>query len=61
MEQKTYKYFAFISYNSADDKWAKWLQRQLENYNLTTIIKNEKGEVVKSYNKKPKKDIYVIS
>ncbi len=55
MEQKTYKYFAFISYNSADDKWAKWLQRQLENYNLPTIIKNEKGEVVKSYNKKPKK------
>ncbi|MBR1546017.1 MAG: toll/interleukin-1 receptor domain-containing protein [Prevotella sp.] len=50
-----YKYFAFISYNSADDKWAKWLQRQLENYNLPTIIKNEKGEVIKSYDKKPKK------
>ena len=55
MEQNKYKYFAFISYNSADDKWAKWLQRQLENYNLPTIIKNEKEEVIKSYDKKPKK------
>lgn len=56
MEQKNnYKYLAFISYNSADDKWAKWLQRQLEKYNLPTIIKNERGEVIKSYEKKPRK------
>lgn len=55
MEQQEFKYFAFISYNSADDKWAKWLQNKLETYNLPTIIKNEKGEVIKSYDKKPKK------
>jgi eukaryotic-like serine/threonine-protein kinase len=27
-----YKYFAFISYSHADDKWSRWLHRALETY-----------------------------
>lgn len=48
------KYTAFISYNSKDDRWAKWLQRKLEAYNMPVIIRNEKDEVVKREGK-PKK------
>lgn len=40
------KYTAFISYNSKDDNWAKWLQRKLESYNLPVFIKNEQNEVI---------------
>ena len=40
------RYAAFISYNSLDDRWAKWLQRKLEDYRLPTIIVNERREVV---------------
>lgn len=52
---KEYKYTAFISYNSKDNCKAKWLQKRLESYNLPSIIANEKGEVLHSYNKKPKR------
>lgn len=38
------KYSAFISYNSNDDKWAKWLQRKLESFHLPSVIRNEKDE-----------------
>lgn len=41
------KYTAFISYNSKDDRWAKWLQRKLEAYSLPVVIRNEKDEVVR--------------
>ena len=40
------KYTAFISYNSKDDRWAKWLQRKLEAYNIPVAIWNEKGEII---------------
>lgn len=33
--------FAFISYNHKDVKYAKWLQKKLENYKLPTEIHNE--------------------
>lgn len=36
---KKYSYYAFISYNSADEKWAKWLQHGLEHYSIPTGIK----------------------
>lgn len=49
------KFTAFISYNSRDDKWAKWLQKRLENYSLPTVIANDEGKVLKSYDKKPEK------
>ena len=41
------KYTAFISYNSKDDRWAKWLQRKLEAYNIPVVIRNEQDEVVR--------------
>lgn len=40
------KYAAFISYNSHDDRWAKWLQKRLEAYRLPSVVMNEAGEVV---------------
>ncbi len=51
---ETYKYTAFISYNSKDNHKAKWLQNKLEHYNLPSVIANEKGEIIKSYDEKPK-------
>ncbi len=48
------KYTAFISYNSQDDRWAKWLQRKLEAYSMPVVIRNEKDEVIKR-EEKPKK------
>ena len=41
------RYTAFISYNSKDDRWAKWLQRKLEAYSMPVVIRNEKDEVVR--------------
>ena len=35
------KYTAFISYNSKDDHWAKWLQRKLEAYSIPVGISSE--------------------
>ena len=37
------KYTAFISYNSKDDRWAKWLQRKLEAYSIPVSIRSEQG------------------
>lgn len=34
MDARQYNYYAFISYQRKDEKWAKWLQRKLENYKL---------------------------
>ena len=48
------KYTAFISYNLKDDRWAKWLQRKLEAYSMSVVIRNEKDEVVRR-EEKPKK------
>lgn len=38
-----YKYFAFISYNSADLKWGKRLQRKLEHYKMPATLCSERG------------------
>ena len=32
------EYFAFISYQREDEKWAKWLANELENYHLPTTL-----------------------
>ncbi|MCH4156395.1 MAG: TIR domain-containing protein [Muribaculaceae bacterium] len=34
-----FQYYAFISYKSEDEKWAKWLQRKLETYRLPSVIR----------------------
>lgn len=33
-----YSYYAFISYKHEDEKWAKWLQKRLENYRLPAAL-----------------------
>ncbi len=33
-----YKYYAFVSYRSCDEKYAKWLQDKIESYRLPTTI-----------------------
>ena len=37
---EAYKYFAFISYKREDEKWAKWLQRKLEQFRLPSNLSN---------------------
>lgn len=37
----TFKYFAFISYSSEDEKWAKWLHSHLENYHIPSRLCRE--------------------
>lgn len=38
------RYTAFISYNSKDDKWAKWLQRKLESYNIPVKLGQDQDD-----------------
>lgn len=40
-------YYAFISYNSADEKWAKWLQHNLEYYHIPSALCKEYPELPK--------------
>ena len=36
--EKTFKYYAFISYKREDEEWAKWLQHKLEHYKLPSNL-----------------------
>jgi hypothetical protein len=47
MEQQ-YSYYAFVSYRSSDEKWAKWLQEKIEGYRLPTTIQHEKSDLPKT-------------
>ena len=47
MEQQ-YTYYAFVSYRSSDEKWAKWLQEKIEAYRLPTTIQHENSDLPKS-------------
>lgn len=42
-QTQSYKYFAFISYNSCDIKWGKRLQRKLEHYRMPATLCSERG------------------
>ena len=42
-EQQQYQFFAFISYNSKDAKWARRLQKKLESYRMPATICTEHG------------------
>ena len=48
MTNNQYTYFAFVSYRSSDEKWAKWLQNKIEGYRLPTTIQHERGDLPKS-------------
>ena len=37
-QEKEYQYFAFISYKREDEKWAKWLAHELDNYKLPSTL-----------------------
>ena len=39
----TFKYFAFISYNSKDTAWGKKLQKKLEHYRMPSTLCSEHG------------------
>ena len=39
----TFKYFAFISYNSKDTAWGKRLQKKLEHYKMPSILCSQHG------------------
>ena len=42
-----YDYYAFISYSSADEKWAKWLHKHLENYHLPSALRRTNNSLPK--------------
>ncbi|MBO5436113.1 MAG: toll/interleukin-1 receptor domain-containing protein, partial [Thermoguttaceae bacterium] len=42
--KEAYRYFAFISYSSNDEKYAKVLQKKIETYRLPTVIHKELNE-----------------
>ena len=46
--KEEYTYYAFVSYRSSDEKWAKWLQEKIEGYRLPTTIQHENSDLPKS-------------
>ena len=54
------KYTAFISYKREDEKWAKWLQNELEEYRLPDKIKNENPNLQKKL-RPIFRDVYELS
>lgn len=42
---KNYKYLAFISYKHEDEKWAKWLQHELEHYKLPPSLRKTDSSI----------------
>ena len=43
-----YTYYAFVSYRSSDEKWARWLQEKIEGYRLPTTIQHEHSDLPKT-------------
>ena len=39
------KYFAFISYQRRDEKWADWLRKKLEHYRLPSSLRKRDGSL----------------
>lgn len=39
--QENFEYSAFISYKREDEKWAIWLQNNLERYSIPSAIRKE--------------------
>jgi len=53
MESQSFKYFAFISYNSRDTEWGKRVQKKLEGYKMPSTLCSEHG-----WKRKPLKPIF---
>lgn len=49
MDAQQYTYYAFISYQRKDEKWAKWLQRKLENYKLSVANTKDASDKKSKY------------
>jgi Tfp pilus assembly protein PilF len=47
IDWQDYKYKAFISYSHADEKWARWLHRSLENYRVPKRLVGRETEMGK--------------
>ena len=47
MSEESFKYYAFVSYRSSDEKWAKWLQEKIEAYRLPTTIQHAHNDLPK--------------
>lgn len=47
IDWQDYKYKAFISYSHADEKWARWLHRSLENYRVPKRLVGRQTEMGK--------------
>ncbi len=41
MDNQSFTYYAFISYKSEDEKWAKWLQNKLESYGFPIALRKK--------------------
>lgn len=41
IDNKEYTYYAFISYKREDEKWAKWLEKELESYGFPVALRRE--------------------
>ena len=39
--ETSYKYYAFISYNGNDERWAKWLHKKLEYYKIPSALRKQ--------------------
>lgn len=52
-QERQYKYFAFISYNSKDTEWGKKVQRKLEGYRMPSTLCSEHG-----WKRKPLKPVF---
>jgi hypothetical protein len=47
MDDVKMRYYAFISYKREDEKWARWVQRKLENYKLPAAIRAQDVSIPK--------------
>lgn len=43
-----YQYYAFVSYRSSDEKWAKWVQQQIEAYKLPAVLQKKNPQAPKT-------------
>lgn len=53
MRENSYRYFAFVSYSSADARWGRRLQRRLEGYRMPATLCSEHG-----WERRPMKPIF---